>query len=469
MNEREILIKNWDKIKSQIQNDSRNNISKVAFDTWIRPLKIGKVENNTIFLLVPHEHAGDGTGIEIIRKSYSSLFRVVLSEFMSNYYGADKVYSIEFVEEDDNYDYELNISNDNLSSLQKSNINPRYTFDNFVVGDNNKVAVAAAKAVASKNAGDKGDYNPLLRDYNPLFFYGGSGLGKTHLMHAIGYSIIKANPSKIVRYVTSERFTNEVVDSIQNGSIQKMRDIYRSVDVLLLDDVQFIIGKDSTQTEFFHSFNELYDQEKTIILSSDKPPKDLEILDERMTSRFEMGFSAKIDSPDYETRMAILRQYAKQRDFEISDDIIQYIATNITSNIRELEGAFNKVSARKNLFNEEITISVAEDAIKDMIRESEPRKITPDLIISEVAKYFNTTKETIISKKRTKEIVLPRQVSMYLCRELTDTSFDEIGKIMGGKDHSTIIHGHNTISDELSTNDTLREDIEELKKRIIPG
>ncbi|MCR4589427.1 MAG: chromosomal replication initiator protein DnaA [Lachnospiraceae bacterium] len=458
MNEREILVKNWDRLKLQILNDNKNNISEVAFNTWINPLKIGRVENNTIVLLVPPVHAGDGTGIEIIKNNYSSLFKVFLSEFMSNTYGVDKIYEIEFAVEDSNYDYDLNISNEKLSTLQRSNLNPRYTFGNFVVGPTNELAVSAAKAVAEK---------PGL-SFNPLFLYGGPGLGKTHLMHAIGYSIIKNDPSKIVRYVTSEQFTNEVVEAIRNQSTQKMRDIYRSVDVLLLDDVQFIIGKEQTQNELFNSFNELYGQNKAIILSSDKPPKDLKTLDERMKSRFEMGLTVDITPPDYETRMVILRQYAKQHDFEVNDDVIQYIATNITTNIRELEGALNKVYARKSFINEEITVSIAEEAIRDILRESEPRKITLDLIISEVASYYETTKEAIISKKRTKEKVLPRHVSMYLCRELTDEPYDVIGNYMGGRDHTTVINGYKKVNDNLSTNPSLSNDIENLKKRIIP-
>ncbi len=453
MNEREKLINIWEDIKLSIKNENRD-ISEVAFNTWIKPLKIGKIENDTVYLLVPAEHAGDGVGIGIIKKNYSSLLKVSISENM------DKIYNIDFVEDNssDNKE-EKPLSEEELSSIQKSNLNPRYTFETFVVGSNNQLAVSAATAVVEKPG----------FVYNPLFLYGGPGLGKTHLMHSIGYSIIRKDPSKVVRYVTSEKFTNDVILSIQNGDIQKLRDIYRSVDVLLLDDVQFIIGKESTQNEFFNSFNELHSQNKAIILSSDKPPKDLEILDERMKSRFEMGLTVDIIPPDYETRMAILRQYEKQEGFEVNDEVIQYIASNISTNIRELQGALNKVRAIKDLFKKEVTVADAEDAIKDMLKELEPRKITPDLIISEVAKYYETSKETITSKKRTKEIVIPRQVSMYLCRELTDTSFDEIGKVMGGKDHSTVMHGHSTISNELSTNAALRDDIEKLKKRIIPN
>lgn len=460
MTEREKLVNMWESIKLQIKNEN-SNISAVAFDTWINPLKVGKVENNTVYLLVPSEHAGGGTGINIIKKNYSSLFKVIISENMN----LNKIYDINFIEEDPSLNYEeetvsVPVSDNDPSLAYYSNLNPKYTFETFVVGENNNLAVSAAKAVVE---------NPGY-SFNPLFLYGGSGLGKTHLMHSIGASIMKRDPSKKVRYVTSEKFTNDVVESIRNSNIQKMRDIYRSVDVLLLDDVQFIIGKDSTQNEFFNSFNELHSQGKAIILSSDKPPKDLEILDERMTSRFEMGLTVKITPPDYETRMAILRQFAStQYDFVVEDDVIQYIASNIKSNIRELEGALNKVYARKKLNNEEITVSMAEDAIKDMLKESEPKKITPDLIITEVARYYGTSKEAIISKKRTKEVVNPRHVSMYLCRELTDTSYDEIGKAIGGRDHSTVMHGYEAISSDLSTNPTLKDDINNIKKKIMPG
>jgi len=465
MNEREELLKNWDAIKLQIKSEN-NDISDVAFNTWINPLKIGSVINDTVQIIVPAEHAGDGTGVSIIKNKYSSLLKVTISERMN------KIYNVEFtgetpgseISEDDFSSSGEKVSSynsvDYLSSDQKSNLNPRYTFDTFVVGSNNQLAVSAAKGVA-ENPGS--EYN------NPLFLYGGPGLGKTHLMHAIGSEIIKRDPSKIVRYVTSEEFTNQVIESIQNGSIQKLRVIYRTVDVLLLDDVQFIIGKESTQNEFFNSFNELRNQNKHIILSSDRPPKDLDKLEERLRSRFEWGLTVDITPPDYETRMAILRQYAKQINFEVDDEVIQFIASNIISNIRELEGALKKLYAKKVTFNQEITVSVAEEAIKDIIKETEPKKVTPDLILEEVAKYYGTTKDTITSKKRTKEIVIPRQVSMYLCRELTDTSFDEIGKVMGGKDHSTVMHGHNIISSELSTNTSLRDDIEKLKKRIIPN
>lgn len=465
MNEREELLKNWDDIKLQIKNEN-NDISDVAFNTWINPLKIGNIINDTVQIIVPSEHAGDGTGVGIIKNKYSSLLKVTISEKMNKIYNVDFIGETPETERNETgfFSRKESVSSynnmDYLSSDQRSNLNPRYTFDTFVVGSNNQLAVSAAKGVA-ENPGS--EYN------NPLFLYGGPGLGKTHLMHAIGSEIIKRDPSKIVRYVTSEEFTNQVIESIQNGSIQKLRVIYRTVDVLLLDDVQFIIGKDSTQNEFFNSFNELRNQNKHIILSSDRPPKDLDKLEERLRSRFEWGLTVDITPPDYETRMAILRQYAKQINFEVDDEVIQYIASNIISNIRELEGALKKLYAQRVSSNQVITVSVAEEAIKDIIKETEPKKVTPDLILEEVAKYYGTTKDTITSKKRTKEIVIPRQVSMYLCRELTDTSFDEIGKVMGGKDHSTVMHGHNMISSELSTNTSLRDDIEKLKKKIIPN
>ena len=291
-------------------------------------------------------------------------------------------------------------------------------------------------------------------------------------MHSIGHYIISKNPNKNIRYVTSEAFTNEVIENIQFGGTQgmsKFREKYRTVDVLLIDDVQFIIGKESTQNEFFNTFNELHAQNKAIILSSDKPPKDMETLEERLRSRFDWGLTVDINPPDYETRMAILRRYAKTIGVKIDDEIVQYVASNIKSNIRELEGALNKVVALHKLDNREITMFTAEQAIKDMILPDSPRKVTPEIIISEVAKYYGVTADDINSSRRNKEIVIPRQVAMYLCREKTDTALAEIGKIMGNRDHTTVIHGHDKIEQTLSTDLKLKNEIEEICKKVFPS
>ena len=299
--------------------------------------------------------------------------------------------------------------------------------------------------------------------YNPLYLYGGAGLGKTHLMHSIGHFVLEQNQQKKVLYVTSEQFTNEVIESIRNGNaavMTKLRDKYRTVDVLLIDDIQFIIGKESTQEEFFHTFNVLHSAGKQIIISSDKPPKEMETLDERFRSRFEWGLIADIQPPDYETRMAILRKNAEMYDKEIDDEIIQYIATNIKSNIRELEGALNKVMANARLNKQELNLALAEDALKDVIYPDQVRELTPALIIDVVAEHFNISKEDITSKKRNSEYVLPRQIIMYLCRHLTDTSLQMIASYLGKKDHTTVIHGVEKIEEKLKTDEDLENKIE---------
>ena len=291
-------------------------------------------------------------------------------------------------------------------------------------------------------------------------------------MHSIGHFILEENPNMKVLYVTSEEFTNEVIESIRSGNsadMTKLREKYRTVDVLMVDDVQFIIGKESTQEEFFHTFNVLHAAGKQIILSSDKPPKDMETLDERFRSRFEWGLIADIQAPDYETRMAILRKNADFYDRKIDEEIIKYIATNIKSNIRELEGAFNKIIAFARLNKVELTLPLAEEALKDVIYPNKPKEITPTLIINVVAEHFGVRPDDISSKKRNSEFVQPRQVVMYLCRELTDVSLNNIAKLLGKKDHTTIIHGINKVEAELSTNEEFKNKMEIIKKKLNPS
>ena len=309
--------------------------------------------------------------------------------------------------------------------------------------------------------------------YNPLYIYGGAGLGKTHLMHSIGHFILDQNPDMKVLYVTSEQFTNEVIESIRSGNASKMtklREKYRTVDVLLIDDVQFIIGKESTQEEFFHTFNVLHSAGKQIILSSDKPPKEMEILEERFRSRFEWGLIADIQPPDYETRMAILKKNAENYNKVINEEIFQYIATNIKSNIRELEGAYNKVIAYAKLNKKvEITLENVEEALKDIISPNEVKQVTPQLIVDVVAEHFGISPEDIVSKRRNSEFVQPRQICMYLCRQLTPESLQSIGKALGKKDHTTVIHGIEKITEEIKVNEELKNRIEIITKKINPS
>lgn len=345
-------------------------------------------------------------------------------------------------------------------NIEKANLNPRYTFDTFVVGNNNKMAHAASVAVA-ESPGEA---------YNPLFIYGGVGLGKTHLMHSIAHFVLQKNPSAKVLYVTSEYFTNELIDSIRNGNnstMSKFREKYRNIDVLLIDDIQFIIGKESTQEEFFHTFNSLHGAKKQIVISSDKPPKDMEILEDRLRSRFEWGLIVDISSPDYETRMAILRKKEELDGYKIDDEVIEYIAKNVKSNIRELEGSLNKIMAYANLEQKEINLDLAEKVLKDIISPNQKRIITPELILDIVAEHFDLSASDLIGNKRNSKIVFPRQIAMYLCRHMTEVTLKNIGKVLGGRDHTTVMNGITKIENELETSESTREVIDILKKKSI--
>ena len=435
------------------------NLSSISYNTWIEPLKIHNVVNDVVNIVIPSDQSH---ALNYISTKYKSFFQVTISEMFNH------MYDVNFILEADAKTSEPVEQEQSMSapfsnmSYESANLNPKYKFDTFIVGSNNKFAHSASLAVAESPG----------KAYNPLYLYGGPGLGKTHLMHSIGHFILENNPDMKVLYVTSEEFTNEVIESIRSGnaaSMTKLREKYRTVDVLMVDDVQFIIGKESTQEEFFHTFNVLHSARKQIILSSDKPPKEMETLEERFRSRFEWGLIADIQQPDYETRMAILRKNAESYDKQIDEDIIKYIATNIKSNIRELEGAFNKIIAFAKLNKVDLTLALAEEALKDVIYPNKPKEITPSLIINVVAEHFGVKVEDITSKRRNSEFVQPRQVVMYLCRELTDTSFADIGKMLGKKDHTTIIHGVNKIASEINSNEELRNKIDIIKKKIIPS
>ena len=451
------IKENWMEIKEIVKREY--NLSSISYDTWIEPLQIHKVENNVVTIIIPSDK---GHALSYITTKFKSFFQVTISEMFN------ETYDIAFVLESDvhNTVYEdteiVNTASIHNVSYENANLNPKYKFDTFVVGSNNKFAHSASLAVAESPG----------KAYNPLYLYGGAGLGKTHLMHSIGHFILEENPNMKVLYVTSEEFTNEVIESIRSGNsadMTKLREKYRTVDVLMVDDVQFIIGKESTQEEFFHTFNVLHAAGKQIILSSDKPPKDMETLDERFRSRFEWGLIADIQAPDYETRMAILRKNADFYDRKIDEEIIKYIATNIKSNIRELEGAFNKIIAFARLNKVELTLPLAEEALKDVIYPNKPKEITPSLIINVVAEHFGVRPDDISSKKRNSEFVQPRQVVMYLCRELTDVSLNNIAKLLGKKDHTTIIHGINKVEAELSTNEEFSNKLEIIKKKLNPS
>lgn len=449
----------WNEIKEMIKVEY--DLTDISFNNWVEPLQFYKVEDDIVTILIPSAQA---RLLKYIQKNYYFCFKATISELMNH------EYDVVFIAEDDAIAEKQDTSNDNkqpkknMNNLkyESANLNNKYKFDTFVVGSNNKFAHSAALAVA-ESPGEA---------YNPLYIYGGAGLGKTHLMHSIGHFVLEQNQDKKVLYVTSEQFTNEVIESIRSGNaaaMTKLRDKYRTVDVLLIDDVQFIIGKESTQEEFFHTFNVLHSAGKQIILSSDKPPKEMETLEERFRSRFEWGLIADIQPPDYETRMAILRKNAEMYDKEIDDEIIQYIATNIKSNIRELEGALNKVMANARLNKQELNLALAEDALKDVIYPDQIREISPSLIIDVVAEHFNISKEDITSKKRNSEYVIPRQIIMYLCRQMTDTTFQMIAAYLGKKDHTTVIHGVEKIEEKIRTDEDLRNKIETIQKKLSPS
>ena len=451
------IKENWSTIKETIRREYK--ITDISYQTWVNPLEFHNVVDDVVNIIIPSDQAH---ALNYISSKYKSFFKVTITEMF------DHNYDVKFIlEKDISFGNEENETSSRKRPVyninyEKANLNSKYKFDTFVVGSNNKFAHSASLAVAESPG----------ETYNPLYLYGGPGLGKTHLMHSIGHFILEQNPDKKVLYVTSEEFTNEVIESIRSGnaaSMTKLREKYRTVDVLMVDDVQFIIGKESTQEEFFHTFNVLHSARKQIILSSDKPPKEIEILDERFRSRFEWGLTADIQPPDYETRMAILRKNAELYDCQIDDEIIKYIATNITSNIRELEGAFNKIMASAKLNNVNLTLDLAEDALKDVIYPNKSKLITPALIINVVAEHFDVRPEDITSKKRNSEFVLPRQVVMYLCRELLDTSLIQIGKILGKKDHTTVLHGINKITAEIQTNEELKNKIDIIIKKINPS
>lgn len=449
------IKENWDLIKQTLRKEY--DLSDISYSTWIEPLNFFQVKDNVVTILIPSDQAH---ALNYISSKYKSFFQVTISEMMNH------TYDISFILEKDALDQSDSSrpSSDSTHNVkfENANLNPKYKFDTFVVGSNNKFAHSASLAVAESPG----------KVYNPLYIYGGAGLGKTHLMHSIGHFILEQNPNMKILYVTSEAFTNEVIDCIRSGDANKMnklREKYRTVDVLLIDDVQFIIGKESTQEEFFHTFNALHSEGKQVILSSDKPPRDMETLEERFRSRFEWGLIADIQPPDYETRMAILKKNAEIYHREIDDEVFKYIADNIKSNIRELEGAFNKIIAYSKLNKVDINLTYAEEALKDVIYPDQPKKITPSFIIEVVADHFGVDPGDITSKKRNSEFVLPRQIVMYLCRNIIGMSLADIAKLLEKKDHTTVIHGIKKITSEIDTDEDLKGKIDIIKKKINPS
>ncbi|MCF0128444.1 MAG: chromosomal replication initiator protein DnaA [Pseudobutyrivibrio sp.] len=454
------LVNKWNEILNYVKEEY--DVQEVSFNSWLKPLEIFNIEGNTLYLLFKNNESSDKMAINFIAKRYTLPIKTAIAEIIG------EEYEISFISPKEAN--EINSANNvaeeaSVKSINSSNltVNAKYTFDNFVVGRNNRFAQTAALAVAESPG----------ESYNPLYIYGGPGLGKTHLMQAIGNFIQLQNPNTKILYVTSEEFTNEVIENLtargNTTAMQRVRDKYRSVDVLMVDDIQFIIGKEATQEEFFHTFNVLHALGKQVVISSDKPPKDMETLDDRFRSRFDMGLMADIGYPDYETRMAILNKKIEEKKFDLNDEVRKYIAENIKSNIREIEGALNKLIAFSHLQNQEITMEIAERELQNFISPNQKREITAQLIIEVVAEHFNITVDQMASKNRSASLVRPRQIAMYLCNTLTDDSLQAIGLLLGGRDHSTIIHGANKISDDMEKDDNIKNAVETIKKKINPN
>ncbi|MBB6454422.1 chromosomal replication initiator protein [Salirhabdus euzebyi] len=439
----------WTKTLKTIEG----KISKPSFDTWLKSTEAKSFHNETIVIAAPNEFARDW-----LENSYSQLISDTLFEVTGTSLKPKFIIpetEIEEYEPKKNKRPVQNISNA-TEGTSKSMLNSKYTFDTFVIGSGNRFAHAASLAVAEAPA----------KAYNPLFIYGGVGLGKTHLMHAIGHYVIEHNPSAKVVYLSSEKFTNEFINSIRDNKAINFRNKYRNVDVLLIDDIQFLAGKEQTQEEFFHTFNTLHEENKQIVISSDRPPKEIPTLEDRLRSRFEWGLITDITPPDLETRIAILRKKAKAEGLDIPNEVMLYIANQIDTNIRELEGALIRVVAYSSLINRDIDASVAADALKDIIPSSKPRTITIHGIQEVVGEFYHIKLEDFTAKKRTKSVAFPRQIAMYLAREMTDFSLPKIGEEFGGRDHTTVIHAHEKISKMIAADQQLNHEIEEVKERI---
>ncbi len=422
-------------------------ISPISYKTWILSIQPVKIVGKTVILRIDEN---------FIKSMVETRFLTLIENAIQQIAGEEYKVTIIMGEEEPEDETKPEEKPHKAKSAAESGLNPKYTFDTFVVGNSNRMAHAASLAVAEAPA----------KAYNPFFLYGGVGLGKTHLMHSIAHYILDQNPSAKVVYASCETFTNELINSIRDDTNEEFRKKYRNVDVLLIDDIQFISQKERTQEEFFHTFNALHDANKQIIISSDRPPKEIKTLEDRLRSRFEGGLIADIQPPDYETRIAILKKKAENEHLNIDDEVLAYIAKNIISNIRELEGALTRVVAYAKLTQASITKSLAESALKDIFNEQSAVEITPERIQEIVAQYYNIRVEDIVGSKRNSSIAKPRQVAMYLSRQMLDMSLPKLGEHFGGRDHTTIIHGINKVQENLKTDKNLQEVIFELENRI---
>ncbi|MFS0725116.1 chromosomal replication initiator protein DnaA [Paenibacillus sp. 1P07SE] len=438
----------WQQVLSIIQT----KLSKPSFDTWFKATKASFLSDDMVVISAPTTFAA-----EWLEGRYTKLVRTTLYEYLG------REVDIKFVIEENKPSEPASAPPPNVPDTPQVQeepfshmLNPKYTFDTFVIGANNRFAHAASLAVAEAPA----------KAYNPLFLYGGVGLGKTHLMHAIGHYIMDHNPSTRVLYISSEKFTNEFINAIRDNRGESFRIKYRNIDVLLIDDIQFLAGKEQTQEEFFHTFNALHEERKQIIISSDRPPKEIPTLEERLRSRFEWGLITDIQPPDLETRIAILRKKAKAENLDIPNEAMVYIASQIDTNIRELEGALIRVVAYSSLINEDISSHLAAEALKDIIPSSRPKMITIQDIQQKVGEFYGLKLEDFKARKRTKAVAFPRQIAMYIAREVTDYSLPKIGEAFGGRDHTTVIHAHEKIYQQIKLDQELYKIIQNLTEKI---
>ncbi|HHT62672.1 MAG: chromosomal replication initiator protein DnaA [Bacillota bacterium] len=429
----------------------KTELSEPSFNTWLKKTKAVTKYNNTFVIAVPNGFAKDWLESRYANLIKNTLQLVTSEELEVSFVLPQANGEIDYLPKERNKsDQYINSKGNNNKTI--SNFNPKYTFESFVVGNSNRFAHAASLAVAETPS----------KAYNPLFIYGGVGLGKTHLMHAIGQYVFLNNPHTKVIYVSSEKFTNELINSIRENKTVQFRNNYRNMDVLLIDDIQFLAGKESTQEEFFHTFNTLYEANKQIIISSDRPPKEIPTLEDRLRSRFEWGLITDIQPPDLETRIAILRKKAQLENINVHNDVLVYIANKIQSNIRELEGALIRVVAYSSLTGKEVVPELVQEALKDILPENKPKEISIELIQQAIADHFHIKMEDFKAKKRTRAIAYPRQIAMYLARELTDCSLPKIGEEFGGRDHTTVLHAYEKISQERSQDANLNRTITEI-------
>ena len=434
----------WDKTCEKLKAE----LNRASYQTWIETNLTPKaLEGNVLTLIIALENMK-----VMITNRYAPLIATCLSQVAGQPMSVEILTKAEYENKDAR-------KPDTAADAGTVQLNPKYTFDTFVVGSGNRFAHAAALAVAESPADT----------YNPLFIHGGVGLGKTHLMHAIGHYVQQQYPEKRLLYITSENFTNELISAIQQGRNMEFRYRFRNVDILMVDDIQFIAGRDSTQEEFFHTFNALHTAGKQIILTSDKPPQEIARLEERLSSRFAWGLVADIKRPDIETRIAILREKVRQDHISVSDDVLELIAANVDSNIRELEGSLTRLVAYANLINQPITVELCQDALRDVFVKPKTRSITAEVIMQTVSDYYSITPEDLISPSRRREITVPRQIAIYLTREMTTMSLPQIGQAFGNRDHSTILHSCSLVSSNMKSSSSMASVVNDIRNLIKEG